>query len=563
MTASVGPQPAAAAIPPIPLRRRLYGIGSIYGKTLRDSRLSFIIMVGLFGGITLYLTVGITAGFATPEARQELARLATDLPPIMQGMAGRPVAVDTLGGYMMFKYGFFFPILAGLWSILALSGTLASEARRGSLDLVAAAPFGKRRVALEKLGAHLTAMAGVVIILAIAAWLGPALFAKLPGDQVSVDGAIGLALYVGLLGLASGGVAFALAPFLGRMASAGSPWSSCSWGGCSRATISYPALAGPANLTWFGWTTNHLPLQGQPDWPSLIPVAVVATVLLGVGVLAFSRRDLGVTTSLPTWAMPRSLRGLRGPVGRDFSELLPTGLAWGIGLGIYGLVIAASSTAFTEDAMADSPELVRFIRDAFPLYDPVSLGGWLQLLFVQFGFIIIGFAAATIVSGWASDETSGRLEMLLTTPLARLSWALRSGAGALLAIAAMTVVLAVGVGIGALLADSDALTPMAGAVVLGLYAAALAGVGFAVGGLVRASLAAELVAAIVVVTFLIDIVAPAARLPDWVHQLALTAHMGYPMVGVWDWIGMALMVVLAGGGLILGAWGFARRDLQS
>jgi ABC-2 type transport system permease protein len=213
--------------------------------------------------------------------------------------------------------------------------------------------------------------------------------------------------------------------------------------------------------------------------------------------------------------------------------------------------------------VADSPDLVRFIRDAFPLYDPVSVGGWLQLLFVQFGFIVVGFAAATLVSAWASDETSGRLEMLLTTPIARLRWAIRSGLGALTAIAAMTVVLALSIGLGALLGESDALTPMAGAVVLGLYAAALAGIGFAVGGLLRSSLAAELVAAIVVVTFLLDIVAPAARLPDWVHQLALTSHLGYPMVGVWDWLGMAFMVALAGGGLLLGAWGFARRDLQS
>jgi hypothetical protein len=34
------------------------------------------------------------------------------------------------------------------------------------------------------------------------------------------------------------------------------------------------------------------------------------------------------------------------------------------------------------------------------------------------------------------------------------------------------------------------------------------------------------------------------------------------MVGVWDPGGMALMVILAGGGLLLGAWGFARRDLR-
>jgi ABC-2 type transport system permease protein len=561
MTAHADPQPAAIA--PIPLSRRLYGLGSIYGKTLRDSRLSFVIMAGLLGGITLYLSVAISSLFATLEQRTELARLATDLPPIMQGMGGRPVAVDTLGGYMMFKYGFFFPILTGIWSILALSGTLATEARRGSLDFVAATPFGKQRVALEKLAAHLTAMAGVVVILALATWLGTMAFGTFPGDAVALSDSIAFALYVGLLGLASGSVAFVLAPFLGRMAAAGIAML-IMFGGWILAgySVPYPALEVPSYLTWFGWTTDHLPLQGQADWPSLLLVAIVVTVLLGAGVVAFSRRDLGVTATLPTWAMPRSVRGLRGPAGRAFAELAPVGGAWGIGLGLYGLIIAASSTAFTADVAADSPDLVRFIREAFPLYDPVSVGGWLQLLFIQFGFIIVGFAAATIVSGWASDETSGRLEMLLTTPVARRRWLVQSGIGALAAIAAMTVVLAVGIGLGALMGEADAVTPMAGALVLGLYAAALAGIGFAVGGLLRMSLAADVVAAIVVVTFLLDIVAPAARLPDWVHQLALTSHLGYPMVGVWDWGGMALMVVLAGGGLLMGAWGFARRDLR-
>ena len=52
---------------------------------------------------------------------------------------------------------------------------------------------------------------------------------------------------------------------------------------------------------------------------------------------------------------------------------------------------------------------------------------------------------------------------------------------------------------------------MVGSAALGLFAAAVVGVGFAVGGLWRTSLAAELAAVFVVVTYLIDLVAPAAR----------------------------------------------------
>jgi putative exporter of polyketide antibiotics len=98
-------------------------------------------------------------------------------------------------------------------------------------------------------------------------------------------------------------------------------------------------------------------------------------------------------------------------------------------------------------------------------------------------------------------------------------------------------------------------------VTLGLYAAALAGVGFAVGGLFRTTIAAEVVALVVTVTFLIDLIAPALRLPDWVHQLALTAHMGQPMVGNWDVGGIAACQVLAIGGLALSGLGMRRRDV--
>jgi putative exporter of polyketide antibiotics len=151
--------------------------------------------------------------------------------------------------------------------------------------------------------------------------------------------------------------------------------------------------------------------------------------------------------------------------------------------------------------------------------------------------------------------------MLLTTPLARSRWAVSGGLGVYGAIAVMTAIMGVAIGIGALGAGSDALTPMAGTITLGLYAAALAGVGFAVGGLFRTSIAAEAAALVVVATYLVDLIGPALNLPDWVHQLALTAHMGQPMVGNWDASGVVACLVIAAGGLLLGGWGMRRRDV--
>ena len=271
----------------------------------------------------------------------------------------------------------------------------------------------------------------------------------------------------------------------------------------------------------------------------------MAIVLFAVGVEAFSRRDLGATSRIPWPGFPESLIGLRGPISRSFGERLPLALAWAIGIGLYGFGLGAAARSFGDSLANLSPDTLAIMQAIFPSIDLGSSGAFLQLAFVFFGFILVGFAAATLVSGWASDEESGRLEMLLTTPLGRGRWAVDAGVGVMAAIAVMTAILAVAIGAGAVIGGGDVLTPVAGTLVLGLYAAALAGIGLAVGGVFRPSIAGETVAAIVILTFLLDLVAPALKWPDWVHQLALTSHMGQPMIGVWDWAGIAACLVLA------------------
>lgn len=136
---------------------RIYGLGTVYAKTLRDSRLAFIIAAGLLGGLALAMGAAIPTVFPTPEARLEIDNLIGGMPPQMVDFFGKPVGLGTFGGYLTWKYGLVFVLATSLWSIMALSGTLASEASRGSLDIVATMPFGKRRIAVEKLAAHLTA----------------------------------------------------------------------------------------------------------------------------------------------------------------------------------------------------------------------------------------------------------------------------------------------------------------------------------------------------------------------------------------------------------------------
>jgi len=561
MTSQAQRQPASVASSPIPLIRRIYGFGTVFAKTIRDSRRVMLLVGGLLGLILIVVSRAIVSEFATAESRQEIGDLVRAVPAILQGLAGKPVNVETLGGYISYKYGTFFPLVAGLWSILALSATLAGEAGRGSLEFVAAAPMTRRRIAFQKLSGHIVVVAIVSALIFISLVVSGS-FATLPGDEITVTAAAGYAIWLGLLALAAGSVAFAVAPFLGRGAAMGIAGALMFAGFIVNGyQLAIPELAPFANLTWFGWTTNHIPLAGQYDWPSVAIVGVVAVVLFIVGVEAFVRRDIGVTTPVPTPRLPNALVGLRGPAGRTIGNNLPTALAWGLGLGIFGLLLAGSAGSFVQQ-LGDSPDFERLLGSIFPGIDMGTVGGFLQLLFLEFGLVLAGLAAATLVTGWASDETSGRLELLLATPLARARWVVSGGLGIFATIGLFTSMAVLGITVGAASAGGDVVTPVLGTLVLGVFATAMAGVGFAVGGLFGSGIAGRAVAIVTIGTWFVDIIGPALNLPDFVQDLALTAHYGLPMVGQWDAAGIVVSLVLAIGGVAIGAWGFARRDLS-
>jgi ABC-2 type transport system permease protein len=535
---------------------RIYGLGSIYGKTMRDSRLAFIIAAGLLGGLSLVMGSAISQVFPTPESRHEVDKLIGGIPSAMVNFFGKPVGLGTLGGYLTWKYGTVFVTATALWSILGLSSTLAGEANRGSLDLVAVTPFGKRRIAIEKVAAHVTMLALALAFMAVMITVSSNTFGSAAlGDQIAPISAIGFALWLGFIALFFGGLAFALSPLLGRAGGAGVAGIALAvlW------SVNGLDVQPLAVLSPFRWTENHIALTGSYDWPALALVGVAAVAFLAIGVELFMRRDLGITLGVGLPQLPSWVLGVRGPISRAFGDQLPRSLAWGIGLAVMGAMMASLSASMAGQVQGDE-NLMRIIHTVFPSYDFASAGGFLQL-FAELFLIAAGFAAATLVSRWASDETGGRLEEVLTTPITRVRWLVTGAIGAFLGVVVFTLVYALGVAAGASsggIAFGDALL---GSASLGMYAAALIGIGVAIGGVWRTSLAAEVVAIFVIATYLLDLLAPPLNLPDWIHELALTAHFGTPMLGNWDVVGIVACVALAIGGTIVGAWGIRRRDI--
>jgi len=542
---------------------RVAGLGTIYGKTVRDSRRAALI-VGVVAGLFMFGTgapYGAATEFSTIELRRQFIAALTALPLALRGLLGEPINLETMGGFLSWRVGNSLLTLLGLWPVIALSGTLAGEAARGSLDLLAATPQSRRTIALEKVGGHVTAVAFAMLILAVSLWAVGQVFGSLPGDAIAFSAALGQVLLYGLMMLAGGGVAFATAPFVGRTRALafGLVTLFASYLIYAYASLS-PVIEALRPLSFFSWTAGHRPIAGVTDWASMALLASLDIVLLGIGVVGFARRDVGSVANVGWLRLPSLPAGIGGPFSRQLADRAGVAIGWGLGIGLYGMLIAASAKAFS-DSIGSLPQIVAIIHAIYPGIDLTQPSGVLQLTFFSFGSFIFGLAGASFLAGWASDEGRRRLEVVLTTPRSRASWAARSGLGVLAAIGIVTVIVAAFIGIVVASQAGEVGSPVMGIGILGLAATGFAGLGLAAGGLVRPSLAAGVTAFLVIATFLIDTLGAALKLPDPILQLSLFKHLGQPMAGIYDPVGITAAVVMAIGGLALGAWGMTRRDL--
>ena len=541
---------------------RVMGLRSIYAKTVRDSRRAALVVGGLGGMFMLATGAPYGTEFGTMALRQTFIAGMTALPAALRGLLGEPIHIETLGGFMSWRVGNSLPVILGLWSVLALSGTLAGEAAKGSLDLLASTPQSRRSMALQKIGGHMTALVVAMVIFAIITWVTGVAFAVLPGDEIAFGAAVGQAVLYGVLMLAAGSLSFAAAPFVGRTRALAFGLIAL-FGGYlinSYASLS-PAIDALRPLSWYAWTAGHRPLAGVTDWPSVGLLAVVTAAFLAIGIVAFERRDLGDYTALRWLRLPSLPAGTGNPFTRQLADRAGIAIAWGVGVGLYAVLIIASADAFAK-TIASIPQIAALIKSIYPNIDLQQPSGLLQLTFFAFGSFILGLAGASFLAGWSSDEGRRRLDLVLAAPLSRARWFIESGLGAVAAIGVMTLVLAAFVGAGVATQAGDIVAPILGVGVLGLATTAFAGVGLAAGGIVRASLAGPVAAGLVIATFLLDTLGEALDLPDVALDLSLYRHLGQPMAGVFDPVGIVAAAVLSVGGLLLGAWGLQRRDLD-
>jgi ABC-2 type transport system permease protein len=521
-----------------------------------------------FGALSFALTLLQAAGFYqvaghTLAERAAFGRSMAQLAAQFTILIPPPTQLWTVGGYVQWRAYGFFAILFAIWALASGTGAARGDEERGLVEAVLARGVSRADVVLARFGAF----AAGSLLAASAAALG--FIAGVDRTQDSIDlGALG-AVTILLVGLALS--CYALTLLVCQLVAARIATAAA---GVVLLTLFLVNSLG-RTFDWLGhwrWLSpfyyyeqsRPLPPAGFFDVRAtevLFGIAVVA----GLGaVVAFSYRDLGAPLiRLPAAARPATFEPSRSvvwriPVVRGLYERRVGLVAWTIGVSALGALFVVLTKSIIQPLLGIAqlaPYFNSIIRgDIYPSF----------LGFIWFGFaeLLVAGYAITQVARWSAEDTDGRLEMTLSNPVSRgmviVERAIVLALGTLLIAGVSGLVVgieshaqSIDVNIGRLVGASLLLVP---------FAMFFAGVGAPLASRIpRATVG--LLAGFAIGSYFVTQVGPIFKWPAWTQDLSAFHLFGQPLSGGVDGGGLAIMLAVSLGGLVVSGLLMERRDI--
>ena len=523
------------------MKSPLAGTGLVIWTALRTGWRSATAWI--LGLVLMYLVTGfsIAALYDTPE---KLATYAASLGDSMIMLDGRVAGIDTLGGVMMNEFAFIVGFAIPIMAIALTARSTRREEETGRLELLLSARIGR----LAPVTAALVVVAGIFVLLGAGIW---AATLTIPIDRT------GAAYYAASL-VATGWVYAAATAVLAQiLAHNRTVWAT----GLALTGLTLVTRGiGDTEENWISWTSPlgwHGLVRpfGDPSVvPLLVPV-VAAGALAAVALWLSGRRDVGAGM-MPARTGPATASRWRGSgVGVAVHQHLGSLVGWTIGvvalMSMYGALMDV-----VVEAIVSNPALAGFLLESPALVDAL-----VQMLVVFVGILGAGFVLQTL-AGLRGEETSGRLELELSTGRSRWSWlALHTAVvavGAVVVVAAGSTAFALTTAIA--LDDPGSVGRIVAAGAWQIPAVLVfAGLSVALFGVVPRMqvLAWALFVAAAVVTFM----GPTLRLTEAQMRVSPFGAVGMAPVGPVDSTGVAVLLVLTVVLVAAGLVGFRRRDV--
>ena len=420
----------------------LAGTGTLVRFLLRRDRVKLPAWAAGFGLFMLYLAAAIPLAYGDDEELAGATALFHDPVGRMLTGPGYGFGDPTLERFIAGGYGLYFLLLAALMSLLLVTRHTRAEEQSGRAELVRANVVGRHApLTATLIVAGLTNVAAALAVLVVMVGVG----------EFAVTGSLLFAAGVAAVGLAFAGLT-AMTVQLSAYSRAAAGLTGMALGAAFVLRAGGDmAEEGGTLLSWLSplaWGQQTAPFVLDRWWPLGLAVAF-GLVTAGAGYALSSRRDLGMSLVAVRPGRHRARASLGTPLGLALRLQRASIIGWSIALGIGGMVFGAYADAL-QVALEDMP--AAFI-ELFGGADEM-LRGYLAYMAVFMAYIV-GVYAILSVQSLRAEETGGRVEPVLATPVSRWAWL-----GTSLGVTAGGVVLLMaiagaGTGIGAAIVTGD------------------------------------------------------------------------------------------------------------
>ena len=433
---------------------------------------------------------------------------------------------------------------------------------RGLLELWLATGTSRARLVAARAGAFIIALGAAILFVLVLTGLGATIVGStLPIEGLLADGAALLAITVACFA-----IALLIAQFVdSRRVAAGV--SAIVLLGFFLLNGLGRTLEGPARLRglspfYYVDRTNGLSPGGPIDWASTLGLLAAALAVIALAGIAFTRRDLGAGLVRPRPAArqrvvePSRNPLLRLPVLATIYEQRVGLLAWMVSTALLALFMTSLAKSVAE-LVNHIPIFRAYVSGQGDLNRAVISVFW----FAMMPLVLAAFAI-TQVSRWTTDDTEGRLEMVLSEPVSRRRVALeREGA----LVVATALIAAVGSAVTLWAAGAQGISlgvgPIALATALLLpFGLAFGSLGAALAGWIpRATVL--LLSGYAVVSYFLTQFVPLFRWPQWVENVSIFYLYGTPLTTGVYWTGFWVLIAIIAIAMTVGLLSFERRDL--
>ncbi len=520
------------------------GVVPLIRFALRRDRVFLVVWILAIVSITYASAAAVRRTYDTP---QEIASYALNMgaSPAGVAMAGPPVALDRIGGILIYETSLTALLGVALMALFTVVRHTRREEDAGRVELLGSTVVSPHAIitAAILVASSASVLIGAGVTLSFLAEAQPVPESILYGASVAAFGVV----FTGVAACASQVMSHARGAVGLSLAVLGLAFGLRAIGDVQGSVWSW--------LSPMGWSQQVQVYAANRWWPLGLSLALTALLILGT-VLSESRRDLGAGLVVGRPGPASAGRALSGVVGITWRLQRGSVLGWAAGLFTMGALLGSFSESI-QNMVKDNPTLARyFLRSGMDVVDAYFATSLLLLAIGASGFTVSSALRTR------AEETAGRLEPILATAVSRTRWLL----GALLVtlVGTVLVVAAGGFGVGlayAMTAGSATdIATLTGYAVVYLPPVLVLGaiVVLLVGWLPRSATAAW---GGVAFCFLVGWLGSLLNPPQWLRDLSPFTHV--PAVPAADITAapLATLLILSTAAVVTGWVGFRLRDI--